>query len=163
MADPRDRSSMGAVLLIARLGFTGRVGFTVWRARPTRAQQVDGSAGKHGSSSRLGEGWQVVSAGDESAGGHDSAANDEPEIVDDPAGVADLAHDDDDPAGVCWPSTWCWRPGNAPEEVLQLPAKRLGDGSSKSERAMTTQEVHGFQRVCGGMAQLRRVRTPQIK
>ena len=63
---------------------------------------------------------------------------------------ADPAHDVDDPA-------------HAPEEVLQLPAKRLGDGSSKSERAMTTQEVCGFQRVCGGTAQLRRVRTPQIK
>ena len=138
-------------------------------------------------SSRLGEGWRVVSAGDESAGGHDSAANDEPEIVDDPAGVADPAHDDDDPAGVCWPSTWWWRPSrrlltqhmmlttqqafadpahdvddpaHAPEEVFQLPAKRLGDGSSKSKRTMTTQEVRGFQRVCG---QLRRVRTPQIK
>ena len=47
---------------------------------------------------------------------------------------ADSAHDADDPA-------------HAPEEVLQLPAKRLGDGSSKSERAMTTQEVCGFQRV----------------
>ena len=54
-------------------------------------------------------------------------------------------------------------PAHAPEQVLQLPAKRLGDGSSKSERAMTTQEVRGFQRVCGGTAQLRRVRTPQIK
>ena len=54
-------------------------------------------------------------------------------------------------------------PAHAPEEVLQLPVKRLGDGSSKSERAMTTQEVCGFQRVCGGTAQLWRVRTPQIK
>ena len=63
---------------------------------------------------------------------------------------ADPAHDVDDPA-------------HAPEEVLQLPAKRLGDRLSKSERAMTTQEVRGFQRVCGGTAQLRWVRTPQIK
>ena len=38
---------------------------------------------------------------------------------------ADPAHDVDDPA-------------HAPEEVLQLPAKRLGDRSSKSKRAMTT-------------------------
>ena len=98
----------------ARLHGKGRLHSVTGPSRP--AQQVDGSAGKRDSSSRLGEGWRVVSAGDESAGGHDSAANDEPEIVDDPAGVADPAHDVDDPA-------------HAPEEVLQLPAKRLGDGS----------------------------------
>ena len=164
MAEPRDRSSVGAVLLIAWLGFTGRVVFTVWWA-----QRDDDSAGKRSSSSRLGEGWRVVSAGDESAGGHDSAANDEPEIVDDPAGVADPAHDDDDPlsladpahddddpAGVADPAHDDDDPGGvvnsphhqdltmdgpveilAPEEVLQLPAKRLSDGSSKSKRAMT--------------------------
>ena len=122
---------------------------------------------------------------------------------------ADPVHDVDDPA-------------HAPEEVLQLPAKCLGDGSSKSKRTMTTmssgskatevefllsgpfrsrshqpkvaqvreshdnhkfgvegygggaicrpafqvpstQVVRGFQHVCGGTAQLRRVRTPQIK
>ena len=99
MAEPRDRSSVGAVLLIAWLGFTGRVVFTVWWA-----QRDDNSAGKRSSSSRLGEGWRVVSAGDESAGGHDSAANDEPEIVDDPAGVADPAHDDDDPLSLADPA-----------------------------------------------------------
>ena len=38
---------------------------------------------------------------------------------------ADPAHEVDDPA-------------HAPEEVLQLPAKRLGDGSSKSKKAITT-------------------------
>ena len=83
------------------------------------------------------------SADDESAGGHDSAANDEPKIVDDPAGVADPAHDDDDPAGVADPAHDDDDPGgvvdsahhqdlavdgpveiHAPEEVLQLPAKR---------------------------------------
>ena len=164
MAEPRDRPSVGAVLLIARLGFTGRVVFTVWWA-----QRDDDLAGKRSSSSRLSEGWRVVSAGDESAGGHDSAANDEPEIVDDPACVADPAHDDDDPAsladpahddddpaGVADPAHDDDDPGGvvdsphhqdltmdgpveilALEEVLQLPAKRLSDGSSKSKRAMT--------------------------
>ena len=227
---------MGAVLLIAGLGFPGRVVFAVWRA-----QQDDDSTGKRSSSSRLGEGWRVDLAGDESAGGHDWAANDEPEIVDDPAGVADPthddddpanvadpahddddpagvadpahddddpagvadpAHDDDDPAGVADPAHDDDDPGgmvdsalhqdlamdgpveiHAPEEVLQLPAKHSSDGSSKSKRAMTatssgskateveqsaarsfqvpwTQEVRGFQRVCGGTAQLQRVGTP---
>ena len=111
--------------------------------------------------------------------------------MDDPAGVADPAHDDDDPGGVVDSAHHqdLAMDGpveiHAPEEVLQLPAKRSSDGSSKSKRAMTatssgskateveqsavrlsrsrsTQEVCGFQRVCGGMAQLRRVRTPQI-
>ena len=151
MAEPRDRPSVGAVLLIARLGFTGRVVFTVWWA-----QRDDDLAGKRSSSSRLGEGWRVVSAGDESAGGHDSAANDEPEIVDDPACVADPAHDDDDPASLADPAHDDDDPGGvvdsphhqdltmdgpveilALEEVLQLPAKRLSNGSSKSKRAMT--------------------------
>ena len=95
MAEPRDRSSMGTVLLIARLGITGQVVFAGWRA-----QQDDDSASKRSSSSRLGEGWWVDSAGDESAGGHDLAADDEPEIVVNPAGIADPAHDDDDPGGV---------------------------------------------------------------
>ena len=75
--------------------------------------------------------------------------------MDDPAGVADPAHDVDDPAGVADPAHD--DPGgvvdsphhqglamdgpveiHAPEEVLQLPAKRSSDGSSKSKRAMTT-------------------------
>ena len=162
MAEPRERSSIGAVLLIARLGFTGRVFFTVWRA-----QQDDDPVGKRSSSSRLNVGWRVVLAGDESARGHDSTANDEPEIVDDPAGVADPAHDDDDPAGVADPAHNDDPAGvadpahddlvgvvdsphhqdlamdgpveiHAPEEVLQLPAKRSSDRSSKSKRAMTT-------------------------
>ena len=74
---------------------------------------------------------------------------------------------------------------HAPEEVLQLTPKRSSQGSSKSKRAKTatssgskatemeqsavrafqvlwTQEILGFQRVCGGTAQRRRVRTPQI-
>ena len=64
MAELRDRSSVGAVLLIARLSFTGRVVFTVWRV-----QQDDDSAGKRSSSSRLGEGWRVVSAVTSQQGG----------------------------------------------------------------------------------------------
>ena len=75
---------------------------------------------------------------------------------DDPAGVADPAHDDDDPAGVADPAHDDDDRGgavdsphhqdlvmdspveiHAPEEVLQLPAKRSSDGSSKSKRAMT--------------------------
>ena len=150
-------SGCGTPNCMARLHGTGRL------------HSVMGPAGWRSSSSRLGEGWRVVSAGDESAGGHDSAANDEPEIVDDPAGVADPAHDDDDPlsladpahddddpAGVADPAHDDDDPGGvvnsphhqdltmdgpveilAPEEVLQLPAKRLSDGSSKSKRAMT--------------------------
>ena len=76
--------------------------------------------------------------------------------MDDPAGVADPAHDDDDPAGVADPAHDDDDPGgvvdspqhqdlamdgpveiHAPDEVLQLPAKRSSDGSSKSKRAMT--------------------------
>ena len=75
---------------------------------------------------------------------------------DDPASVADPAHDDDDPAGVADPAHNDDDPGGvvdsphhqdltmdgpieilAPEEVLQLPAKHLSNGSSKSKRAMT--------------------------
>ena len=75
---------------------------------------------------------------------------------DDPAGVADPEHDDDDPAGVADPAHDDDDRGgavdsphhqdlvmdspveiHAPEEVLQLPAKRSSDGSSKSKRAMT--------------------------
>ena len=62
--------------------------------------------------------------------------------VDDPAGVDDPAHDD--PGGVVDSPhhQGLAMDGpveiHAPEEVLQLPAKRLGDGSSKSNRAMTT-------------------------
>ena len=87
---------------------------------------------------------------DDPAGVADPAHND------DPAGVADPAHDDDDPAGVADPAHDDDDPGgvvdsahhqdlamdgpveiHSPEEVLQLPAKRLNDRSSKSKRAMT--------------------------
>ena len=70
--------------------------------------------------------------------------------MDDPAGIADPAHDyddpahdDDDPGGVVdsahHQDSAVDGPVeiHAPEEVLQLPAKRLSDGASKSKRVKT--------------------------
>ena len=125
-------------------------------ARQGSAAQVPDSAKDDGSSRR------VTS---QSAGGHDLAANDEPEIVDNPAGVADPAHDDDDPAGVCWPSTCCWRPSTCSRigsstscqafgwRVVQvreshdnprspwLPACLWWDGPAKTGQNTTDQEM----------------------
>ena len=42
-------------------------------------------------------------------------------------------------------------------------ATEVEQSAVRSFQVPSTQEVLGFQRVCGGMAQLRQVRMPQIK
>ena len=73
-----------------------------------------------------------------------------------------------------WPSTWWWRPSRrlltqhmmlTTQHMLQkrffnfLPSVWVMGRPSQRE----PWQVCGFQRVCGGTAQLRRVRSPQIK